>query len=290
MSTKPDKWYAVSVTVPRDRTEAAEFAFNGMDTLGTEVDLLSNKDSELCPVTAYFSSTPDDAAIRDQFLDASRVYGVSFDSDLQLNHSVVESHHWLAEWKKYWRPVEIGRFLVAAPWHDVENSDKTVIRIEPNMAFGTGTHETTRLCLDAISNHYLPNRSFLDIGTGTGILAIAAAKIADGNTKVAAVDTDPEAVAIACVNAVRNGVGERIEIKIGSVGEVKGPFDFVCANLTADVIVGLLPAILNATHEVLILSGILSEQEASVTQSLPAETHFEIMRDGEWIAIVVRKR
>ncbi len=290
MSTKPDKWYAVSVTVPRDQTEAAEFAFNGMDTLGTEVDLLSDKDSELCPVTAYFSSTPDDAAIRDQFLDASRVYGVSFDSDLQLNHSVVESQDWLAEWKKYWRPVEIGRFVVAAPWHDVENSDKTVIRIEPNMAFGTGTHETTRLCLDAISNHYLPDRSFLDIGTGTGILAIAAAKIADGNIKVAAVDTDPEAVAIACVNAVRNGVGERIELKTGSVGEVKGPFDFVCANLTADVIVGLLPAILNATHEVLILSGILSEQEGSVTNSLPAETQFEIMRDGEWIAIIVRKR
>lgn len=290
MNSKPDKWYAVSVTVPQRQTEAAEFAFNGMDTLGTEVDLLSNKDSELCTVTAYFSSPPDDVLIREEFLSAARVYGASLDNDLDLKHSVVESQDWLTEWKKYWKPVEIGRFVIAAPWHDVEPTDKTPIRIEPNMAFGTGTHETTRLCLDAISSFYQPDQTFLDIGTGTGILAIAAAKIADGKTRIAAVDTDPEAVAIARLNAVENGVGERIGSKSGSIGEIEGRFDFVCANLTADVILRLLPAMLNAANEVLVLSGILSEQESLVTESLPAEMSYEITRDGEWIAIVVRIR
>lgn len=288
MNTKPDKWYAVSVSVPRDLTEAVEFAFNGMDTLGTEVDLLSNKDSDLCAVTAYFSSPPDEALTRNEFLSAARVYGVSFDDVLELKHEVIESQDWLAEWKKHWRPVEIGRFVIAAPWHDIEDSGKTIIRIEPNMAFGTGTHETTRLCLDAISGLYRPDQTFLDIGTGTGILAIAAAKAANVGTRIAAVDTDPDAVAIARVNADQNGVREHIEFDTGSIGEIEGRFDFVCANLTADVIVGLLPAILNATNEIFVLSGILSEQETSVTQRLPAEMRYEISNDGEWIAIVVR--
>lgn len=289
MNAKPDKWYAVSVTVPHAHTEAAEFAFNEMDTLGTEADLLSDKDSERCTVTAYFSSPPDDALVRDEFLSAARIYGVTFDSDLELWHTVVESQDWLSEWKKYWRPVEIGRFLIAAPWHDVKQPDKVIVRIEPNMAFGTGTHETTRLCLDAISRLYRPDQSFLDIGTGTGILAIAAAKTADGNAKITAVDSDPDAVAIARVNADQNGVGEQIEFKTGSIDGIEARFDFVCANLTTDVIVGLLPAILNATNEILVLSGILSEHEALVMQKLPTENHCEISRDGEWIAIIVRK-
>src|SRR5205085_3138018 len=103
---------------------------------------------------------------------------------------VVEEIDWLAEWKKHWQPTEVGRFVIAPPWQEIDPGDKILIQIEPNMAFGTGTHETTQLCLDAISELYRPQLTFLDVGTGTGILAIAAAKL--GGDQVLACDTDAD--------------------------------------------------------------------------------------------------
>lgn len=128
-----------------------------------------------------------------------------------------------------------------------------MIRIEPGMAFGTGTHETTRLCLLAIETYFRAN-SFLDVGTGTGILAIAAAKLAPA-ARVEACDTDPDAIAIARENARLNGVGERIRFWVGTVEESTTSASCVCANLTADVILPLLPALIGASCERLILSG-----------------------------------
>ena len=287
MNAKPVKWYAVSVSVPGSHLEAVESAFNGTDSLGTGIDLLTNKDSELHTVTAYFSSPPDDVLIRNEFLRAAEIYGVSISDDLELSYAIVESEDWLAEWKRHWRPVGIGSFLIAAPWHELERTEKTVVRIEPNMAFGTGTHETTRLCLDAISRYYRPDMSFLDVGTGTGILAIAAAKTANRGTKIVAIDIDPDAVDIAVSNAVKNDVGDMIEFRTGSIHDVEGNFDLVCANLTADVIIGQLRELLNATNNVLILSGVLAEQETSVTERLAAGTDQILFKDGEWIAVVI---
>ena len=132
--------------------------------------------------------------------------------------------------KKYWKPVEIGRFY-PAPWHEVDEGKGIVIRIEPNMAFGTGTHETTKLCLEAIDRNYQPGQSFLDVGTGTGILAIAAARMAGPDAKITAVDNDPDAVAIAIENAKLNSVAERITIETGTM--IGADSHAWCANLTA---------------------------------------------------------
>ncbi|MEJ7618391.1 MAG: 50S ribosomal protein L11 methyltransferase [Pyrinomonadaceae bacterium] len=160
-----------------------------------------------------------------------------------------------------------------------------MIRIEPGMAFGTGTHETTRLCLLAIETYFRAN-SFLDVGTGTGILAIAAAKLAPA-ARVEACDTDPDAIAIARENARLNGVGERIRFWVGTVEESTTSASCVCANLTADVILPLLPALIGASCERLILSGILSAQAGAVTarlRELGIHNH-EIKTDGEWVSI-----
>src|SRR5205823_1899344 len=141
----------------------------------------------------------------------------------------------------------------APPWESVDEPDKILVTIEPNMAFGTGTHETTRLCLNAVSEHYRPDQSFLDVGTGTGILAIAAAKIATEDTGVTAkkdenlnktsvssvatilaCDIDADSVQIATQNAALNGVAEKIDFFQGTVTPETPVSDFVCANLTLD--------------------------------------------------------
>jgi ribosomal protein L11 methyltransferase len=288
MNAKPRHWFAVSVTVTPEYTEAAEFAFNNLDSLGSEVDLLSNKNSGLCTVTAYFSFRPDDGSINHELKKAAGIYGLPEDIDFVVRQTVVHDQDWLAEWKKYWKPVEIGRFIVAAPWHEVNDADKFVIRIEPNMAFGTGTHETTQLCLAAIDENYNAGQSFLDVGTGTGILAIAAALVSNGRERIVAVDIDPDAVAIARTNAKLNGLDHCIEFSTGSLNAAAGRFDVVCANLTADVIVPMLPELINHAGSKLVLSGILAEQEETVLNAVPKDLRSSVTRAGEWIAVIVQ--
>jgi ribosomal protein L11 methyltransferase len=157
------------------------------------------------------------------------------------------------------------------------------------MAFGTGTHETTRLCLAAIEK-YFAGRSFLDVGTGTGILAIAAAKLYT-HAHIEACDTDAEALKIARENAHLNGVAvEQIAFHVGTVDEGTSSAECVCANLTADVMAPLLPALINVTCERLILSGMLDHQTEFMLARLREHgiaEPLEILTDGEWAAVVV---
>ena len=156
------------------------------------------------------------------------------------------------------------------------------------MAFGTGTHETTRLCLAAIEKHFT-GESFLDVGTGTGILAIAAAKLFP-RALIEACDTDEEAVLIARENARLNNVAEQASFRVGTVDNETASANLVCANLTADVILPLLPALVGAACGRLILSGILDSQLQLVISRLDElgiAGPLEVCADGEWIAIVV---
>lgn len=170
-------WYSISVTVAPEAAEAVESAFNALESLGTEIKFFKAKNSDTLTVVGYFNDLPDDETVEDELHYSLRAYGLSEDAILQLERQTVENADWLAEWKKHWKPTEVGNFVVAPTWFEIDETDKIVIPIEPNMAFGTGTHETTRLCLRAIEEHYVAGDSFLDVGTGTGILAIAAAKM-----------------------------------------------------------------------------------------------------------------
>jgi len=275
----------VEVTLEPQACEAVEYALMEAGSLGTESRAITE---ESMTVIAYFDKTPDLDHVRAQLYEALRTYSLpsSLQSDVRLHE--VEDRDWLAEWKKDWRPVEVGRFIVAPPWSKIEDAhDRDVIRIDPGMAFGTGTHETTRLCLKAIDKHF-KGGSFLDVGTGTGILAIAAAKLyTDGHLH--ACDTDPSAVAIARENARLNDVADQINFRVGSVNEQTPSVDLVCANLTATVILELLPELLNATCGHLILSGILDSQIESLQSRLRefGLIEIELEKDGEWIALVV---
>jgi ribosomal protein L11 methyltransferase len=278
-------WHALDVTLETRAREAVEYAVMEAGALGTECNDTSG---ELLQVIAYFDKVPNRTSVRDALAEALRIYDLPSSSVRDMQVREVEDRDWLGEWKKNWQPTVIGRFVIAPPWSDVEEKPgHHVIRIEPGMAFGTGTHETTRLCLAAIEK-YSEIESFLDVGTGTGILAIAAAKLSP-TVHVEACDVDADAVEIARENARLNGVSDRIDFYVGTVGDTTASANIVCANLTADVIVSLLPQLLDATCGRLVLSGILQEQLEMMEGRLRevGATEFEIESDGEWIAIVV---
>jgi len=295
-------WYAAELAVNLDAREAIEYGLMEAGAVGTETREAG--DSHI-KVIGYFKIEPEIEKVRGVLRGACRIYNV-LPQSLDLEIREVADADWLAEWKKGWQPVKVGRFIVAPPWimsepgavatgpstysNDplaIAGPETITIRIEPGMAFGTGTHETTRLCLKAIEK-YFHGGSFLDVGTGTGILAIAAARMFP-NARIEACDTDAEAVEIAKANARLNGVAEHIALYVGSVNEQTASADLVCANLTAPVIVQLLPQLLAATCGRLILSGILDSQ-AEMVQSRLIElgaTILESEQDGEWVALVV---
>ena len=285
------QWYAVEVIVSAETREAIEYGLMEAGALGTET---RDADREHLTVVGYFSASPEMESMRAALIDAGRVYGLTTDTPLVLKIEQVPDRDWLAEWKKGWQPIKAGRFIVAPPWIESialadESTGKSniIIRIEPGMAFGTGTHETTRLCLKAIEKHFRGG-SFLDVGTGTGILAIAAAKMA-ADAGIQACDTDAEAIEIAKDNAQLNHVADQIEFRVGSVDDQTASADLVCANLTAPVIVELLPMLLGATCGRLALSGILDSQVEMVQSRLSelGATALETDQDGEWVALVV---
>lgn len=281
-------WRALRLTVREEATEAVEFALNSLDALGTEIDLMPKQQSGTC-VVGYFNELPDDEAIQDEMHYALRSYGLDENAIIGVERRDIENADWLAEWKKHWTATTIGRFVIAPPWENFEVSDKIVIRIEPNMAFGTGTHETTQLCLQAIDELFEPGDSFLDVGTGTGILAIAAAKLAKASGSFLAIDNDPDSISIARENAVLNEVGDAIEFVEDEMSMVETTFDVVCANLTLDVILPILPMLLETAEKHLVLSGILAEQEAQIVEAI-GKRAIDIRRAGEWICVIVDTR
>ena len=291
MSRASDKqWFAVDITVDAPAVEAVEYAFNVFGSLGTEIsDLKSDLASTVC-VVGYFELPPDEADLQNVLNDALRIYGQPADAIVSLRTRVVLDADWLAEWKKHWQPTAIGKLIIAPPWSEVAASDKIVIRIEPNMAFGTGTHETTQLCLKQIGAHFRDGMSFLDVGTGTGILAIAAAKIS-AVSMIDACDTDVDSIKIARENAIATGVADRVQFFEGSISGDTPAHDLVCANLTLDVITPLLPMLIEKATQSLLLSGILGEQEDAIKVELSKFqiSNFKVEYAGEWLSVIILK-
>lgn len=283
-------WMKCDCLCDASAREAVEFGLMEAGALGTE----TKEDENKTRVTGYFDGSNFDFGrqrthVEKLLREALKIYNLPPTSLEDLEWCAIKDRDWLAEWKASWHPVEVGnRFIIAPSWGEVENTfNRRVIRIEPGMAFGTGTHETTRLCLHAIEKFFFGN-SFLDVGTGTGILSIAAAKFRE-YARIEACDTDMEAIEIARENARANEVFERINFQVGSIDENTASADCVCANLTADTIIPLLPALIAASCGRLILSGILTTQVDSVSDALKLHGvgKYEVMTDGEWAAMVV---
>jgi ribosomal protein L11 methyltransferase len=206
----------------------------------------------------------------------------------------VPDEDWGEGWKKDFRPIDVGRVRVRPSWIDEPTpAGKVEVVLDPGMAFGTGSHGTTSLCLAALSDVLAerPGASVLDVGTGSGLLAIAARKLGAG--RVAANDNDPVAVDVARENAARNGA--TVELTALPVERIPGTFDVVVANILANVLVELAPALCAkvAPGGVLLLSGILTPQEDEVRRAQLAEGLAPVpggdRRAGEWSLLALRR-
>lgn len=295
---KQKSWFAIEITLDTKAVEAVEFALNEIDSLGTEIEVLGlNQAIENTTVTGYFNERVSDRIIAETLDEALRIYDFEKSLIKQISWREVENKDWLAEWKKSWKPTETAQFVIAPIWSEV-NTNKHLMRIEPSMAFGTGTHETTKLCLKAIEDYYEQGETFFDVGTGTGILAIAVAmlqgKSEKAKGKILGCDTDEDSVKIAIENAEINRVNDSCEFYIGSISADSAEFDFVCANVTADVIIPMLPLLLAKAKKKLVLSGILVEQQSLVLDELNSKfqipnSKLKIETDGEWISVFIIK-
>jgi len=292
MNDSAKLWQSLRLTVDPEAVEAIEFAFNSLESLGTEVDYMDRSAAGVC-VVGYFDRLPNDEILQDELHYALRSYDLDENAIVSIERVVIQNADWLAEWKKHWKPTTVGRFVIAPPWETVDEEGKVVIRIEPNMAFGTGTHETTQLCLGAIDKYYARGDSFLDVGTGTGILAIAAAKLTGEpkNASILACDNDPDSIKIARENAQLNGVAELIHFEEGTLAMNTPQVDFICANLTLDAILPILPVLIERSKAYIVLSGILAEQQPQISNALSQFTldSSEFQHAGEWISVVLKK-
>ena len=228
----------------------------------------------------------------------------------ELEFKPVAELDWSELWKQHFHPVPIGKRLLIIPtWMDFAAGERTVVKIDPGMAFGTGTHPTTQLCLGILEDLLDPlligapaegksQQTMIDLGCGSGILGIAAVKL--GVSYALGVDLDPDAVEAARQNSVVNDVGNRLDFFVGSLAEIKaGSFPIkraplVVANILAPIIVRLLAGGLSdivATHGKLILSGILEEQAVDVEAAVQdSGMHLKEKRqDGDWLALLVEQ-
>lgn len=208
-----------------------------------------------------------------------------------LQARVLQEEDWANTWKQYYPVQRVGERIVIVPsWLEHEAApDDVVLHLDPGMAFGTGLHPTTRLCLRLLEREPLDGRRLLDLGCGSGILAIAAAKLSAA--PVLALDTDPVAVEVAAENIARNGVAAQVQALAGSLpDDAPPPFDWIVANIIADVLIDLAPALAAALapggH--LITSGIIESREDEVALALAAAgLHLHSrLREGEWVALL----
>jgi len=243
---------------------------------------------------AYFPETIDrDAVTCELALLKTLLEKAGYDNELACEETLIPEKDWNETWKKEFKSIEVGeRFAVLPPWEKLRN-DRINIVIDPAMAFGTGHHETTRSCL-ALMEKY-PRKtsldSFLDLGTGTGILAIAARKL--GCRHVVGIDTDILAVDAAKENIVINQVPDVLILQ-GSTSEVHETFDVIAANLISGVLVLIAPELFTLLKPagIAILSGILIGQEDEVIEAMGQAglTLLEKYPDGKWMSLVVERK
>ncbi|HAR85983.1 MAG TPA: 50S ribosomal protein L11 methyltransferase [Clostridium sp.] len=210
-----------------------------------------------------------------------------------VTYHKVNEDDWANNWKQYYKPTKVGEHIVVKPtWEDYEEKPgEVVVELDPGMAFGTGTHETTRMCIKALEKKVKGDTTIFDIGTGSGILSIAAAKL--GAKHVVGVDLDPVAVESAKKNLEFNKVNN-IEILYGDLMEVvEGKANIVVANILADIIMFLSEGVRAFIEDegYFIASGILNTQRDKVADKLKTLDFIieEVMEDGEWICIIAKK-
>ncbi len=229
------------------------------------------KDRDNAVVHVYISPEDDPMEAVRYMTSRLNAAGVKYES----GKNTVREEDWANNWKQYFKPLPVGDKLIVVPtWDDnfpEEFSGRTRIVMDPGMAFGSGQHETTRLCLEMIEKHLKKGDRVLDVGTGSGILAIGALLL--GAKDAVGIDIDPLAVKVSSENAERSGLGDRFKAECCDLaGDIDGKFGIIVANIVADIVLKLIPDTgrLLAPGGKLVLSGIITERRADVESGLRA--------------------
>jgi ribosomal protein L11 methyltransferase len=303
-------WTEICVSIPNECLELASAIANmtvpygiyiedysDLETAAWEIahiDLIDeeliNKDRNKSIIHIYISEC-DNAAEALEFLKARlEAENIPFEAET----IGVNDKDWNENWKKYFKPIEVGSRLAVVPsWEEYDNKDnRTILSIDPGAAFGTGTHATTSLCLALLENYIADGDKMLDIGTGSGILAIASCLL--GADSAVGVDIDAQSVKTAKENAEINQMGDKVTYIEGDLcDKIDGKFDIVCANIVADVIISLTDYVEKFMHEdsLFICSGIIDIREDDVLKALSVNG-FTVVDECEcenWRAFAVRK-
>lgn len=220
-----------------------------------------------------------------------RIAAPLFGPGVELHVADVDPEDWSESWRQHYKVEHAGSRIVIVPsWIEYSpQPHELAVTLDPGQAFGTGQHESTRAAVRALENCVRPGARVLDVGTGSGVLAIAAAKL--GASSVEAIDVDPVAVEAAQANVGENGVGDVVTVRLGDLASgVSGRFDVVVANILADVVIELAPDVprLLAPRGVLITAGFVHKGVARVARALESIGHdiIEHLEEGDWDALV----
>ena len=304
MTEQPKRWVEISVQVDREAVDDLVGLFNrhcrGGAIVEQKVDERSGDPNRYATVKGFLPTwdLETQRKLEIALLLLARATSIS---EPQIR--TLEPEDWSESWKAYFEPQHIGQHTVIVPtWREYSpQPDEIVMRIDPGMAFGTGLHATTRLCLIALERQALRDMRVLDVGTGSGILGIAA--VLQGARSVDALDIDPVAVQVAQENAALNAVTDRMHVARGTLRgsdtsaeipvQPAADYDLLLANILAEVIIDLAPALAEALKAggVLIASGIISEKGPAVERALTEAGLLvsERLDENDWLALVASK-
>lgn len=302
------EWTEITLTIPRAELETAEAIAQMTVPYGIYIEDYANLEEEAMEI-AHINLIDEELLKKDRTRAIVHLYispennpaeALSFLQErcaaeqlhAEIRRASVYEEDWANEWKKYFKPLETGRKLAICPtWEQYDNPDgRAVMKIDPGMAFGTGGHATTRLCLETLEDYVLPGTELLDLGCGSGILSIAALLM--GASRTVGVDIDPLAVKTARENGALNGYMEpQYTVLEGNLTDkVTGTFSVVAANIVADVIIYFCPQVRQFMKPgaVFITSGIIDTREQDVCAAFAANgLKIQQRREsGGWLSFV----
>lgn len=286
------KWICIDVVVSKQDAEA--LAFDVAEILDVGVEMTEEG------FRYYIDSVAESPIMEDalgRLLASYRGGSLPGREALTVRSSILEEDDWADRWKAHFRPMRVGRrFVICPTWEVLQPAEgDRVIVMDPGRAFGTGHHETTRLCLEWLEDFALNDSScttsLLDLGTGSGILAMAGALL--GFDRIVGLDIDEEAVEVAGENLLVNGLQGRVRLISGSLDDLAESFHVVVANIQARPLMAMAGPLAERLHPrgMLVLSGILIEQEQAVRAAFEHEglTHVERRIEGEWCLLALRR-
>lgn len=300
------KWLQVSLTVDGELAEAVSEVLDRFTSGGVvvESDVKYNSAADMGtpygPVKVFGYLVIDDQLEENRRRLEEALWHLHTIRELPTpQYTEIADENWMNAWKDHYHPIPIGKKLLVLPaWIEQQDMDRVAVKIDPSMAFGTGTHPSTQLCLELIESYTRAEKPVIDIGCGSGILSIAAIKL--GASRAICVDIDAAAIKSTRENSRANGVDDRVEAGLGSITDVAaGGFSvkhapLVLANILAPILIRLFDdgmANLVEPGGMIILAGILAEQAESVRVAGEAKglVFVEQRQIGDWIALVMKK-